>query len=135
MWTILASHINHRLSFAAEKWVASATTPICPVALQPDAPEAYLLPLAKLLPLFKVFEHAPCSWTKELAVAVAVADIALLWTPVGLSAIVISSLLPCLFLPKQFIFFNFLSYGFYRKMTTRKLGCLLLSKLFVCRSS
>merc|ERR1719234_1826501 len=127
MWTILASHINHCLSFAAEEGVTSATTPICPVALQPDTPEADLLPLAKLLPLFKVFEHAPCSWTKELAVTVAVADVALFWTPVGLSAIVISSLLSCLFLPKQFIFLNFSSNCFYRKMTTRKLGCLLLS--------
>ena len=78
MWTILAGHINRCLSFAAEKGVAFAAAPLRPIALQPDAAEADLLTFAKILPLFEVLEHASCSWTKELAVAVAVTDVALL---------------------------------------------------------
>ena len=111
MWTILAGHINQSLRFAGKERVAGAQALLRPISLHPHTPKADLLALAKLLPLLEVLEHASRFWTEELAVAVAVTDVAKLEAPaVGLFPIF--SLLPCLFLSEQFIFFFFLFYGY-----------------------
>ena len=133
--TILTGDVNHRLSFATEERIAFTNAPLRPVPLQPDATETDLLPLAKLLPLSVVLEHAPSGWTEELAVAVAVADVALLQAvpqALRLLPLLLPSLLSSLhLLSEQLVFFNLLSYGFYRKMTSRKLEWRTLSRFSV----